>query len=206
MPEFSTRDPASPDFWDERFKAGFTPWDQGGVPAALRSFIARAGRAGLRVLVPGCGSAYEAAWLDELGFSVTAIDYAPAAIERARSVLGAEVGARVLRLADFFEFDSAPFDWIYERAFLPALPPAIGSQWAARLAQLLAPRGEVIGVFFVVRQLPRPRRGPPFATTRSELEDLLGSRFECVEDLVVPAAESLPVFAGHEHWMRWRLM
>src|ERR1700752_4337002 len=103
MAEFSTRDPSSPEFWNERFAASFTPWDQGGVPPALRRFVARE-RAGRRVLIPGCGSAYEAAWLDELGFEVTAIDYAQAALERGRAVLPPQVAERVLRQADFFAF------------------------------------------------------------------------------------------------------
>lgn len=204
VPEFTNRDPASPEFWDERFRAGFTPWDQGGVPLALREFVAHAAPRSTRVLIPGCGSAYEAGWLDAQGFVVTAIDYAPAAIERARAVLPAEVAARTLRQADFFAFDAAPFDWIYERAFLPALPPSLWPRWAARLPELLRAEGELAGLFFVDESLPAQRRGPPFATTRAELDGLLGPSFECLEDVAVAPADSLPVFAGRERWMRWR--
>lgn len=68
MPEFTTRDPSQAAFWDERFAANFTPWDQGAVPPALGRWLARAALApGARVLVPGCGSAYEAAFLDAAG-------------------------------------------------------------------------------------------------------------------------------------------
>jgi hypothetical protein len=170
----------------------------------LREFVARAAHAERRVLIPGCGSAYEAGWLDAQRFDVTAIDYALGAIERANSVLPPDVAARVLRHADFFAFEAAPFDWVYERAFLPALPPAVWPRWAARLRQLLAPAGEVIGLFFVDAVLPEPRRGPPFVTTRPELDALLAAWFECVEDRPIPATDSLPVFAGRERWMRWR--
>ena len=38
MADFHNRDPLSPAFWDERFEKQFTPWDQGGVPQALRDF------------------------------------------------------------------------------------------------------------------------------------------------------------------------
>jgi SAM-dependent methyltransferase len=205
MPEFSSRDPSSPDFWNERFEARFTPWDQGGVPTALRNHIARSGRGGKRVLIPGCGSAYEAGWLDEIGFEVTAIDYAEAAIERARQVLPPAVADRVLRQADFFALQTERFDWIYERAFLPALPPDQWSRWAAHLPELLVPAGELLGLFFVDAELPQARRGPPFVTTRAELDALIGARFECLEDVHIPAADSLPVFAGRERWMHWRL-
>jgi len=204
MPEFVSRDPSIPEFWDERFAAGFKPWDQGGVPPALTAFVARAQPPGRRVLIPGCGSAYEAGWLDQQGFEVTAIDYSSAAIERARSVLPATLAQRVLKLADFFAFPAQPFDWIYERAFLAALPPSMWRQWAGRLPQLLEDAGEVAGLFFAADTLPAPRRGPPFVTTRAELDALLTADFVCLEDEPVPAAQSLQVFAGRERWMRWR--
>jgi hypothetical protein len=43
MPEFTSRDPLAPAFWDERFERGFTPWERGAVPQALRRFVATAG-------------------------------------------------------------------------------------------------------------------------------------------------------------------
>ena len=204
MADFPTRDPASPEFWNERFAAGFTPWDQGGVPRALQRFVESRQFRKRRVLIPGCGSAYEAGWLDALGFDVVAIDYAQAAIERARSILPPPVAQRVLRHADFFAFAAEPFDWIYERAFLPALPPALWPRWAARLPTLLLPDGELGGLFFIDTELPQPRRGPPFVTTRAEVDALLGVAFDCLEDVPIPPADSLPVFAGRERWMRWR--
>jgi len=204
MPEFNTRDAAQPAFWDERFAAGFTPWDASGVPPALtRSIAERGARFGRRVLVPGCGSAYEAALLDAAGFEVLAIDYSAAAIARARGILAPEVAGRVLRQADFFAFDAAPFDWLYERAFLAALPPALWPRWSARLNELLRPRGCLVGFFFVNAVIPEPRRGPPFASTRAELEALLPG-YRCEENVPVAPEESLPVFAGAEHWMVWR--
>jgi SAM-dependent methyltransferase len=205
MPEFVNRDPDRPEFWDERFAAGFMPWDQGRVPAALLTFVGRTGHTGGRVLIPGCGSGYEAGWLDAQGLVVTAIDYSPAALERARTVLAPAIAARVLRCADFFTFSAPAFDWIYERAFLAALPPARWPAWAARLPSLLVSGGEVAGLFYVADELPASRRGPPFVTTRAELDLLLSDAFECLEDEAVPAADSLAVFAGRERWMRWRL-
>lgn len=204
MPEFASRDPSQPDFWNERFAADFKPWDQGDVPPALRSFLAGVAAPGRRVLIPGCGSAYEAGWLDGRGFDVTAIDYSEAALARARRVLPEPIAQRVLRLADFFAFGEPPFDWIYERAFLAALPPALWPAWARRLPQLLTGHGELAGLFFVGDTLPQPRRGPPFVTTRAELDAMLAADFDCLEDEPVPAAQSLPVFASRERWMRWR--
>ena len=80
-------DSSKPDFWNTRYASGKTPWDLGGVPAALRSFLSRARPPG-RVLIPGCGSGYEVQAFHEAGFAVTAIDFSSAAIERAGRLLG----------------------------------------------------------------------------------------------------------------------
>lgn len=221
-PSFASRDPTAPAFWDERFAAGFTPWDAAGCPPAFTRWLATLGAgAARRVLVPGCGAAYEVAALDDAGFAVTAIDYAPQAVAAARAVLGEPLSARTLQQADFFAdaaWSAAPFDLIYERAFMAALPPSQWPRWAARCAELLRPGGALSGLFVIDADAPRAavdaqapraaptpaRRGPPFCTTAAELDALLGAHFARGALQPVPAAESLPVFAGREQWIDWR--
>jgi protein-L-isoaspartate O-methyltransferase len=200
--DFARHDPATAAFWDERYRAGFTPWDASGVPAALTRFV-EAARPGRRVLVPGCGSAYEAGWLHARGFDVLAIDIAPLAIERAREILGDAVADRVLRQEDFLTLQ-AEFDWIYERALLCALPYRLWDEYAEAAHRLLAPSGVLAGFFFIHQAADQPRRGPPFSAHPTELDGLFAHRFERLADEAVPAAESIPVFAGHERWMVWR--
>jgi SAM-dependent methyltransferase len=202
MSGFSGRDPNRAEFWDERYRAGFMPWDARGVPAALVEFVARRAP-GRRVLVPGCGSAYEAGWLDAQGFDVAAIDISAAALDRARSVLGNDIAGRVVHQADFFAYD-AVFDWIYERALLAALPPARWPAYVSSASRLLAPRGLVAGFFFVDDAVAEPRRGPPFAARGDELVALFEPSFARVEHVPVPPEQSIDVFAGHEYWMVWR--
>jgi SAM-dependent methyltransferase len=201
VPEFSTRDPSEPEFWDERYRAGFMPWDAHGIPAELAAFVERG--AGQRVLVPGCGSAYEVALLDARGHAVTAIDIAPEALARARAVLGPQLAARVLRQADFFAL-TGQYDWIYERAFLCALPPAWWQRYAEAAARLLSAGGLLAGYFFVDDEAVEPRRGPPFSISRTELDRLLAADFDLIDDRAVPAEQSIPVFAGRERWMVWQ--
>jgi protein-L-isoaspartate O-methyltransferase len=212
-PTFASRDPTAPAFWDERFAAGFTPWDAAGCPPAFARWLAVLGAgAGRRVLVPGCGAAYEVAALDAAGFAVTAIDYAPQAVAAARAVLGEALSARTLQQADFFAdaaWSAAPFDLIYERAFVAALPPSLWPRWAARCSALLRPGGAMSGLFVIDAAAAQgaeqtARRGPPFCTTAAELDALLGAQFARGALQPVPAAESLPVFAGREHWIDWQ--
>lgn len=189
-------DPAKPEFWEKRFREGVTPWDAGRVPAALSEFLKTESR-GQRVLIPGCGSSYEARALAETGFDVLAIDYAAAAVERAQQTLGPL--AHLVRFADFFEFDAnGPFDLIYERAFLCALPRRLWPAYAQRVADLLRPGGQLAGFFF----FDDNERGPPFGLKRGELEVLLGGHFEQIANAAVE--NSIAVFAGREHWQVWR--
>lgn len=188
-------DPALPEFWERRFREGITPWDAGGVPRALKDFLA-AELPELRVLIPGCGSGYEIKAFAEAGHQVLAIDYTPAAIERAQQDLGPL--SQLVQLADFFRFDyGKPYDLIYERAFLCALPRRLWPNYALRMAELLRPGGRLAGSFYFNDEL----RGPPFGLKPSELEALLDAGFQRVADAAV--SDSLPVFAGKERWQVW---
>jgi hypothetical protein len=196
VPSFTSRDPLSPVFWDERFERDFIPWDLGGVPQALRAFVER-NPAPRPALIPGCGNGYELAWLADAGWDATAIDFSPAAVQRARRLVG-PWASRVVE-ADFFAWEpQQPLELIYERAFLCALPPATRPQVTARYAKLLAPGGLLAGFFF----FGSAPKGPPFGIARAELESLLTPHFELVEEGEV--ADSLPVFAGQERWMVWQ--
>jgi SAM-dependent methyltransferase len=196
MVAFASRDPRVPGFWDERFERGFTPWDRGGVPAALRAFVARARRP-LRTLVPGCGTGYELAFLADAGWDATAIDFSPAAVAAAKAAVG-PWAERVLQ-ADFFSHQPPhPPELVYERAFLCAMPPALWDGVARRWAELL-PAGALLAGFFFFDDAPK---GPPFGIDRERLAQLLEPAFACIEDEAV--ADSIPVFAGKERWMVWQ--
>ncbi len=188
-------DAAKPEFWEKRFRENFTPWDAGGVPSVLEEFLRRE-PGGRRVLIPGCGSGYEVRAFVEAGHDVIAVDFAPAAVERARKLLG-PLSQRV-RLADFFEFDfGTPFDLVYERAFLCSLPRPLRPRYAQRALELLSRHGRLAGFFF----FEDGERGPPFGLKSGELETLLGGSFERTEDVAVE--DSIPIFAGKERWQTW---
>ena len=184
------------EFWDSRYREGRTPWDFEGVPTALTRWIASASSAG-RVLIPGCGFGYEVRAFADAGWDVTAIDYAPAAVERARRTLG-PLGDKVL-LGDFFahDFGRARFEVIYERTFLCALPPALWPAYGRRVAELLVDGGKLIGTFFYgANDDP-----PPHPLTTDTADAALGSHFMRIADEAV--TDSLPMFEGQERWQVW---
>ena len=190
------QDSSRPDFWDTRFRGGVTPWDAGGVPPQLERYLHQHPPG--RVLIPGCGTGYEAAAFAERGHDVLAIDLSDAAIEAAQRHLGARAG--LVRTADFFALDEGQFDVVYERAFLCALPRARWPDWARRVAELVRRGGELAGFFY----LDDNQRGPPFGTSKGELKGLLEQAFELAADQPVPPAESIPVFKGKEIWQVWQ--
>ncbi len=191
------QDSSLPEFWDSRYRGGVTPWDAAGVPPRLGRWLqGRKDKA--RILVPGCGTGYEVRAFAESGHEVLAIEFADAALEAARLHLGA-FSDRVSK-ADFFALEAEPFDVIYERAFLAALPRRLWPQWAARVAALLRPGGELVGLFY----FDDNDRGPPFGVSRERLLELLQRDFELVEDEAIPPSESIPVFSGKERWQAWR--
>jgi hypothetical protein len=196
-PSFPKRDPAGPEFWDLRYGASFAPWDAGKVPEQLRAFVA-ASPAPLRALVPGCGSAWEVRFLAASGWDVLGIDFSEAALAAARAILGPY--ADRVRHADFFApLAGEPYDVVYERAFLCALPRRIWQDWAKRMAEVVAPGASLAGFFF----FGEGERGPPFPlASRDELAALLEPAFERIADEAVP--DSIPVFAGKERWQVWR--
>ncbi len=221
-PKPPSQRPELPDFWDLRFAAGTVPWNAGGIPAELPAFVRELHRPrslseprtiretgsdsgtdaiahllqNLRILIPGCGHAYEAAYFAALGGQVTALDFSAAAVAAARELLGAWPGE--LLHADFFAYTPpAPFDLIYERAFLCALPRKCWHDYAEKTAALLAPGGCLAGFFLYGEE----GKGPPFAAAPQTVRNLLDPFFTCVEDRA--SLQPLPLFAG-ERWQVWR--
>ena len=188
-----------PDFWTVRYAAGKTPWDFGGVPSALKLFLARSAAPG-SVLVPGCGSGYEVQAFHDAGYDVTGIDFSPAAIEQAKNMIGVS-GERII-LGDLFTYDFGPrrFDLIYERTFLCSMPPPRWPNYVNRTADLLSPGGRLIGVFLYGQS---SSSGPPFPLTNGEKAvQLFEKRFQLIRSDAV--TDSLPLFRGMERWQEWQ--
>ena len=194
----NSSDSNRPDFWSVRYAAGKTPWDFGGVPSALKSFLERSSVPD-RVLIPGCGSGYEIQAFHAAGYDVSAIDFSPAAVEQAQRVLGS-LAERVV-LGDFFthDFGQRRFDLIYERTFLCSMPPSRWPEYVDRMADLLSPRGRLIGVFLYGQRLSS---GPPFPITGPEAEQFFTKHLELVRSEAM--TDSLPLFRDMERWQEWK--
>jgi SAM-dependent methyltransferase len=196
----SPPDTSQPDFWNAHYEGGDTPWDFGGAPAMLKMYLRMKPKGG-RVLIPGCGAGHEIALFAEAGYDVTALDFAPAAVARAREALGPALRDRVI-LGDFFTHDFAPgsFDVVYERTFICALPPSRREAYRDRVAQLIPHGGSLVGLFYY--NPPDLEKGPPYGFAWGESDKLFGRHFLLIKDLPVP--DSPPIFVGRERWQEQR--
>ena len=192
--------PSQPEFWNSRYIKDDTPWEFDGIPADLKAFLKKKGK-GAKVLIPGCGTGHEIKAFAEAGYDVTALDFAPFAVDRAKRLVGPALASRIL-LGDFFQYDfpGESFDLIYERSFVCSFTPDRRPAYRDRLAQLLKYRGLLIGYYFYKR--PVLSDGPPYGFAWGAADDLFSRYFLLVKD--EPVNDSLPLFAGRERWQERR--
>jgi SAM-dependent methyltransferase len=196
-PPMNPLDSSQTQFWNKRWEAGKMPWDLGGIPPALVSFLNR-NRTPTRVLIPGCGSGYEVQAFHEAGHDVMAIEFSAAAVVHAREVLG-PLSQKIVH-GNFFkhDFGANRYGLIYERGFLCSLPTTKWPDYASRMANLLLPGGKLAGLF-LYGQEPEP---PPYPLTQQTAADLLGRSFRLVHT-EHSVEKSVPVYQGMEYWQEW---
>jgi SAM-dependent methyltransferase len=172
--------------WFERLYAeaetgrAVVPWADGDPNPHLAEWAAaaderRAG-AGKRALVVGCGLGYDAEFLAELGYAVTAFDIAPTAIERAiRENPGTWVSYLTADLLALPADWAGAFDLVVEAYTVQPLYGPVRGRALASLSGLVAPGGTLLVIARATNDA-EPERDPgmmPWPLTRQEL-DLAG--------------------------------
>lgn len=154
------------EFWEKRFQAGDTPWDRGAANPQLGVWLASGALKPCRILVPGCGSGHEVAALAAAGFEVTALDYAPAAIDRTRKLLETAGLKATLVDADALAWQpERAFDAVYEQTCLCALYPDQWRDYADQLHRWTAPGGKLFALFVQLLRANAAEgsiEGPPY--------------------------------------------
>ena len=161
-------------YWNSRYIENQSPWDIGSISAPLKNYIDQLGDKSISILIPGCGNAYEAEFLLQQGFSdITLIDLAPSLVEGLREKFK-KFESKGLKLisGDFFELQTE-YDLIIEQTFFCALEPALRTEYANKMFELLKEGGKLVGVLFN-RSFDG---GPPFGGSKKEYELLFGNKF-----------------------------
>ena len=161
--------------WEKRWVDEDTPWDLSGVTPALRDAVERQSGSLGHALVPGCGAAYDVAFLAGRCATVTAIDVAPGAVEVARQKTES-TGADIV-LGNFFEHDfGRRFDFIFDYTFFCAIQPCERPRWGKRMAELLGDGGRLLTLVFPIdesKAFDPNAEGPPFPVSVAAYEDVL---------------------------------
>jgi SAM-dependent methyltransferase len=128
--------------WDDRYRAGDTPWDEGLPAEELAPLVAQRVARG-NVLEVGCGTGTNAVFLAKAGLTVTACDIAWTALVRARErahAAGVEVKFVKADLIGEAEPDlGGPFDFVFDRGTYHVLRRVGAGPWLRRLAALTRP-------------------------------------------------------------------
>jgi SAM-dependent methyltransferase len=176
--------------WEERYQHGETPWEKGDAHPGLVEFLRRAPVRGC-VFVPGCGTGHDVRALAATADEVVGLDLAPSAIRAAKA--HGEVGGERYVVGDLFALPKkmlGAFDWVFEHTCFCAIPPALRGDYVEAVASVLQPGGRLLAIFFLNPDMEPDESGPPFGTTREELDALFGAHFTLLAEWEPQATHS----------------
>lgn len=163
-------------YWSQRYKDHQIGWDLGDISTPLKEYVDQLEAKDQRILIPGCGNAYEAEYLLSKGFTnVTLVDISGVLINQLKErFYPKNQGLLHLIHGDFFEITGA-FDLIIEQTFFCALEPDLRTEYALKMNELLVPKGKLVGVMF---NRDFGQGGPPFGGSKDEYIEYFDKYFE----------------------------
>jgi SAM-dependent methyltransferase len=180
------------DYWDKRYQAEEIGWDLGTVSEPIKAYIDQIGDTSLKILIPGCGNAYEAAYLLSKGFNnITLIDISPSLVQQLQERFKDNSNIQVIE-GDFFEHEGQ-YDLIIEQTFMCALDPGMRNAYAIKMHSLLKPEGKIAGLLFGVYF---EKAGPPFGGDEADYQSLFSPLFRI--QTMEKAYNSVKPRAGNE--------
>lgn len=169
------------DEWLVRWEKGQTGWHEETGSSALRKFWPRL-NAGKRVLVPMCGKSQDLLWLAEQAFEVTGVELSEIAarsffvendmtfeLDESEGQLWFRASDKSLAIVcgDYFEFSNGPYDALYDRAALVALPAALRPAYVEHTKTLLT--ADAVQLLVTLEYDQSIVNGPPFSVLPEEV-------------------------------------
>ncbi len=181
--------------WNNRYKNRQTGWDIGCPSTPLKEYIDGIDNKNQRILIPGCGNAYEAEYLHLLGFkNVFVLDIAELAIQGFQKRVPEFPEAHLI-LGDFFNH-TEKYDLILEQTFFCAIDPELRNTYAVKMSELLVSGGKLAGVMF---NFELTKEGPPFGGSASEYLTYFEPHFNVLH--LEPCRNSIKPRQGNELWV-----
>ena len=169
------------DEWLARWEKGQTGWHEESGSSALRKFWPHH-NAPKRVLVPMCGKSQDLLWLAEQGLEVTGVELSEIAarsffvennitfeLDESDGQLWFRASHHSLAIVcgDYFEFNDAPYDALYDRAALVALPAALRPAYVEHTKTLLT--ADAMQLLVTLEYDQSKVNGPPFSVLPEEV-------------------------------------
>lgn len=185
-------------YWTTRYINNQLGWDIGYPSPAITQFMDQVEDKEVRILIPGCGNAYEAAYLREKGFqNVFLLDFSSIPLQKFAEQ-NPDFPKNQLLNIDFFEA-KGEYDFIIEQTFFCALSPDLRQKYAKKMVELLKPYGQLIGLLF---NIPLNDDRPPFGGNQEEYKQLFSDFFEIQK--METAYNSIPERQGSELFVKMK--
>lgn len=156
------------EFWTKRYKEEQTGWDIGYPSTPIKTYIDQLTNKDIKILIPGAGNAYEAAYFWEQGFkNVFILDISTHPLTAFQKRFPGFPSNQLLN-ENFFEH-SGQYDLIIEQTFFCSFPPLPENReaYAKKMAELLASNGKLVGLYFDI-PLTGDLEKRPFGGTKEE--------------------------------------
>ena len=160
--------------WDNRYLNNDIAWDLGEVSPPLKAYFDQLTNKEIKILIPGGGNSYEAAYLFEKGFeNVWVVDLSKTAIANIQRSIPKFPPSQLIQ-GDFFDMEDS-FDFIVEQTFFCAIDPSLRADYVVKMNSLLKPKGTLVGVLFNV---PLNKEKPPFGGNKAAYMEQFKRFFE----------------------------
>ncbi|AFL85663.1 Thiopurine S-methyltransferase (TPMT) [Belliella baltica DSM 15883] len=183
-------------YWTSRYKQNLIGWDVGQVTFPIKQFLDQLVNKDLRVLIPGAGNAYEAAYAYASGFkNLHILDISKVPLDNFLEKYPDFPKSQVHH-ENFFDHQGK-YDLILEQTFFCALPVELRKDYADKIHELLVQDGQLAGVLFN-REFGNDN--PPFGGSVEEYRSYFSNLFEIKK--MEPCYNSIPPRLGSEVFIK----
>ena len=155
------------EFWNDKYISSKTGWDVGEITTPLKEYFDQLNNKKVKILIPGCGNAYEAEYLFKNKFlSTFVLDYSEHALSNFRKRVP-EFSKKNLLNNDFFNAEGK-YDIIIEQTFFCAIQKNKRRDYFVKMHELLKPNGKLVGLLF---DDSLNEDHPPFGGSKSEYKN-----------------------------------
>lgn len=184
-------------FWNNRYLNDETGWNIGYPSTPIKEYIDQLKDQSIKILIPGCGNAYEAEYLHNKGFyNVFVIDLSEKALENFYQRVPSFPKEHLI-LNDFFNH-KGQYDLVLEQTFFCAISPTLRQQYADHIVEIIKPKGKLVGLLF---NAPLNDDKPPFGGNKNEYLRYFSKHFDVIT--MEEAYNSIPERQGRELFIKF---